>query len=78
MTPVADACAAAVLYANAGDVDSVFVAGRALKRGGKLLDVDLAHVCQRLAASRDRIVARAGGIAREGARGTMRAFFPLE
>jgi 5-methylthioadenosine/S-adenosylhomocysteine deaminase len=41
-----------VLQANAGDVASVFVAGRQLKRDGRLLDVDLPAIKVRLEASR--------------------------
>jgi len=41
-----------VLQANAGDVDSVFVAGRQLKRDGRLLDVDLPAIASQLEASR--------------------------
>jgi hypothetical protein len=67
-----------VLYANASDVDSVFVAGRAIKRGGRLLHADVARVRDELARSRDRIVARARGIERGEIRNAVRAFFPLQ
>ena len=42
----------AVLQANCGDVDSVFVAGRPLKRGGRLLDIDQPALARRLEDSR--------------------------
>ncbi len=45
----------AVLQANGGDVDSVFVAGRPLKRAGCLLDVDRKALAQRLEDSRQRL-----------------------
>ncbi len=45
----------AVLQANGGDVDSVFVAGRPLKRAGCLLDVDRRALAQRLEDSRQRL-----------------------
>jgi cytosine/adenosine deaminase-related metal-dependent hydrolase len=78
MTPATDAAAAAVLYANAGDVDSVFVAGRAVKRGGRLVGADVARVRDELGRSRERIAKRASTIAREDARQAVRSFFPLE
>ncbi|HSV84038.1 MAG TPA: amidohydrolase family protein [Ramlibacter sp.] len=46
--------------AHPGNVDTVFVAGRAVKRGGKLLGVDLGELGQRVDAARDRLFARAG------------------
>lgn len=58
--PVNDPICAAVLCANTGNVDSVFVAGRAVKRHGKLVDVDLARVRRLAAASRDYIFAEYG------------------
>ncbi len=45
----------AVLQANGSDVDTVFVAGRVLKRGGVLTDVDVKTVGCDLAASRERL-----------------------
>ena len=33
-----------VVFSDTSNVDSVFVAGRAVKRGGKLVDVDLDRV----------------------------------
>lgn len=56
MAPAGDAVAAVVLYANASDVDAVFVAGRSLKRNGQLLNVDLAALVGRLTDSRQRLM----------------------
>lgn len=58
MAPVNDAAAAIVFYANPSDVDSVFIAGRAVKRGGRLCGHDWPAIRTRLIASRDRIMAR--------------------
>jgi 5-methylthioadenosine/S-adenosylhomocysteine deaminase len=44
LSPVNDPVSAVVLSAFAGDVDAVFVAGQAVKRDGRLLNVDLDHV----------------------------------
>lgn len=38
------------------NVDTVFVAGKLLKRGGRLIDVDLARLRERAARSRERIL----------------------
>jgi hypothetical protein len=45
---------------DTSNVDTVFVAGRAVKRAGKLVDVDLASVRRQAAASRDYLVGRLG------------------
>lgn len=55
MAPAVDAIAAVVYYANPSDVDSVFVAGRALKRDGRLLDVDMPGLIRQLQRSRERL-----------------------
>jgi cytosine/adenosine deaminase-related metal-dependent hydrolase len=47
LAPVSDAVGAIVLAAHPGNVDSVYVAGRAVKKGGKLLSVDLDQVRDR-------------------------------
>jgi 5-methylthioadenosine/S-adenosylhomocysteine deaminase len=49
--PLLDPVGAIVLGMDTGNVDSVFVAGRALKRNGKLLNVDLRAIAVRAAAS---------------------------
>ena len=60
MTPLNDPIAAVVIGADTGNVDSVFVAGRALKRNGQLLNVDLDHVRKLAVEARDYVVAKAG------------------
>ncbi|MBL0423343.1 amidohydrolase family protein [Ramlibacter sp. AW1] len=47
LTPVSDAVGAVVLAAHPGNVDTVFVAGRAVKRGGRMVGVDLDALRQR-------------------------------
>ena len=62
MSPVNDPVAALVFYANASDIDSVWVAGRARKRGGTLVGVDWPKLRDDLTRSRDRILARYRGM----------------
>ncbi|MFG1647266.1 amidohydrolase family protein [Amycolatopsis sp. NPDC049252] len=58
--PVGNAPGSIVAAGHPGLVDSVFVAGRAVKRDGQLLGVDLPGLRARVLASRDRIAAAAG------------------
>jgi 5-methylthioadenosine/S-adenosylhomocysteine deaminase len=58
--PVGDPVGTIVTAGHPGLVDSVFVAGKAVKRDGKLLGVDLPALRARLLESRDRIAAAAG------------------
>ncbi|MFL6118540.1 amidohydrolase family protein [Actinophytocola sp.] len=58
--PVTDPVGTIVAAGHPGLVDSVFVAGRAVKRDGRLLGVDLPALRARLLASRDRIAEAAG------------------
>jgi cytosine/adenosine deaminase-related metal-dependent hydrolase len=58
--PVGNPAGTIVAAGHPGLVDSVFVAGRAVKRGGRLLGVDLPALRARVLASRDRIAAAAG------------------
>ena len=60
LTPVSDAVAAVVLAAHAGNVDSVFVAGRPVKRNGQMLDVDLVQLRTAAQGSYDRIFSAHG------------------
>src|SRR3990167_988138 len=46
--------------AHPGNVDSVFVAGRAVKRHGQLVGIDLANLERRVNAARDGLFERAG------------------
>jgi len=77
MAPVNDPVGAVVLSANAGNVDTVLVAGRAVKRGGRLIDVDLPRLARRLGESRDRITAGAASVDTDGLRELMAPLFPL-
>jgi 5-methylthioadenosine/S-adenosylhomocysteine deaminase len=58
--PVNDPIGAVVWGMDTSNVDSVFVAGRALKRNGQLLGVDLNHVRNLTYASRDYVVEKSG------------------
>jgi cytosine/adenosine deaminase-related metal-dependent hydrolase len=58
--PINNAVGTIVAAGHPGLVDSVFVAGRAVKRDGRLLGVDLPALRARLLESRDRIAAAAG------------------
>jgi cytosine/adenosine deaminase-related metal-dependent hydrolase len=49
-----------VAAGHPGLVDTVLAAGRVVKRGGRLLDVDLPTLRSQLVESRDRIAAAAG------------------
>ncbi|WP_372673091.1 amidohydrolase family protein [Amycolatopsis kentuckyensis] len=62
--PVGDPVRTIVSAGHPGLVDSVFVAGKAVKRHGRLLDVDLLPLRARLLESRERI-AGASGIGQE-------------
>jgi 5-methylthioadenosine/S-adenosylhomocysteine deaminase len=58
--PLTNAVATIVSYAHAGNVDTVFIAGTPRKWAGKLVDVDLAAVGERVRRSRDQLFARRG------------------
>jgi cytosine/adenosine deaminase-related metal-dependent hydrolase len=60
MIPMNNPVGAVVEFANAGNVDSVFVAGKARKRNGKLLDLDFGSFRKKVDAARDGLFARAG------------------
>jgi 5-methylthioadenosine/S-adenosylhomocysteine deaminase len=53
--PVNDPVGTVVQCAHTGNVDSVFVAGKAVKRDGKLLNVDLDRVRKLAIEARDNI-----------------------
>ena len=55
MVPAVDPVAALVLYANAADMDTVLVAGRVVKRGGRLVGVDWPRLAERLIRSSERV-----------------------
>ena len=60
VTPLSDPVTAVVAGMDTSNVDSVFVAGRALKRHGRLLGVDWSALKTAAAASRDHVVAKSG------------------
>jgi 5-methylthioadenosine/S-adenosylhomocysteine deaminase len=57
LSPV-DAAGAVVQQANASNVDTVLVAGRPVKRSGRLLGVDLRRLAEMVEASRDGVLSR--------------------
>ena len=59
LAPVLDPVAAVVLAANEGNVDSVMVAGRFVKRSGRMTQVDPRAVLTQAQESQERILTRA-------------------
>lgn len=57
LTPVSDAVGAVVLAAHPGNVDTVFVAGKTVKRHGRMQGIDLDALRQRAHASQHHILA---------------------
>jgi len=60
VTPINDPVAAVVAGMDTSNVDSVFIAGRAMKRGGELLHVDWPAVRRMVTESRDYVVEKSG------------------
>ena len=60
LIPVNNPVSAVVEFAHIGNVDSVFVAGEAKKRNGKMLGVDFPAIRKRVDATRDALFERAG------------------
>jgi cytosine/adenosine deaminase-related metal-dependent hydrolase len=58
--PVNDPIGAVVWGMDTGNVDSVFVAGKALKRNGQLLNVDLNRIRKLATEARDYVVSKSG------------------
>jgi len=58
--PVNDPISAVVWGMDTSNVDSVLVAGKALKRDGKLLNVDLDNLRSKAYESRDYVIAKSG------------------
>jgi cytosine/adenosine deaminase-related metal-dependent hydrolase len=56
--PMVDPIGTIVVFADTSNVDSVFVGGRAVKRNGELVGVDLGNVFQKLDESRNHILSR--------------------
>ena len=60
VTPLNDPVVAVVTGMDTGNVDTVLIAGRVMKRHGELLHVDWAAVKRMALESRDHVVARSG------------------
>jgi 5-methylthioadenosine/S-adenosylhomocysteine deaminase len=60
VTPLNDAATAVVTGMDTGNVDTVLIAGRVMKRHGRLLHVDWPAVRRMAAESRDYVVAKSG------------------
>ena len=60
MMPVNNPVAAAVEFANVGNIDTILVAGEIKKRHGKLVGVDLKSFRKKVDAARDDLFGRAG------------------
>ena len=58
--PMLDPTATIVTFADTSNVDSVYVAGNAVKRGGQLLGVDMKSVVGKLEESRNHILSQGG------------------
>jgi cytosine/adenosine deaminase-related metal-dependent hydrolase len=58
--PVVDPIGTIVVFSDTANVDSVFVAGRAVKRNGELVGVDLPNVFRKLDESRNHILGEGG------------------
>jgi cytosine/adenosine deaminase-related metal-dependent hydrolase len=60
VTPLNDPTTAVVTGMDTGNVDTVLIAGRVMKRGGELLHVDWPALKRMAAESRDHVIARSG------------------
>jgi 5-methylthioadenosine/S-adenosylhomocysteine deaminase len=60
LIPMNNPVGAVVEFANTGNVDSIFVAGKARKRHGRMLDLDFAAFRRKVDTHRDALFARAG------------------
>ncbi len=58
--PMVDPLGTIVVFSDTSNVDTVFVAGRAVKRGGELVDVDLDRTFAQLDESRNAILSKGG------------------
>jgi len=58
--PVLDPIGTIVVFADTSNVDSVFVAGKAVKRNGELVGNDLRQVFRKLDESRNHILGEGG------------------
>ena len=60
VTPLNDPTTAVVTGMDTGNVDTVIIAGRVMKRGGKLLHVDWPAVKRMANESRDFVIEKSG------------------
>jgi len=60
LIPVNNPVSSVVEFSHIGNIDSVFVAGAARKRNGKLVDIDFAAFRRKVEATRDALFERAG------------------
>jgi 5-methylthioadenosine/S-adenosylhomocysteine deaminase len=60
VAPLIDPATTVVVFADTSNIDSVFVAGRAVKRDGKLVGVDVPRALGLLEQSRDYLLEKAG------------------
>ena len=60
VTPLGDPANAVVTSMDTGNVDTVLIAGRLMKQGGRLLHVDWPAVHRRAVESRDFVIAKSG------------------
>ena len=60
VTPLGDPATAVVTSMDTGNVDTVLIGGRVMKRSGRLLHVDWPAVHRRAAESRDFVIAKSG------------------
>ena len=60
VTPLNDPATAVVAGMDTGNVDTVLIAGRVMKQGGKLLHVDWSAVKRMALESRDHVIAQSG------------------
>ena len=58
--PLNNAAGAVVTLMDTSNVDTVFIAGKLMKRGGSLVGVDLAKIRRTVEASREAVLSRAG------------------
>jgi 5-methylthioadenosine/S-adenosylhomocysteine deaminase len=60
VAPFIDPVATVVICADTSNIDSVFVAGRAVKRNGQLVGVDMARMVRLVESSRDYLLSQSG------------------
>ena len=78
LSPLHDPVKTLVMMAGAGDVDGVFVAGKPVKRHGRLLRKDLPYLLNDLAASHDHLQRAVDAMDVARARSIATQLFPVE